>query len=344
MKKKVCIIHTGGTIGMASTEQGYAPKQGFMRQALRHIHELDDPAMPDYDLVEYKPLLDSSNIAVKEWAKIAKDIFRRYDKYDGFVILHGTDTMAYTASALSFMLDGLTKPVILTGSQIPLGELRNDARDNLITAMMLAGQGAIQEVVLYFRNRLYRGNRVTKVSADDFIGFESPNYPPLVDAETRLTVNEPFLRKSTPGGLTLRPFQDQKIAVLKIFPGIRFDLFENILTSDLKGIVIEAFGAGNIPNSHGDLLALLDKAHRNGTVLVVCTQCLRGSVVLGNYESSRDLVEAGAISGYDMTVEAAVTKLYHLFSMGYDAETVRQTMGEDLCGEITIFDRLESGN
>lgn len=335
MRKKVCIIHTGGTIGMAPTEKGYAPKIGFMEQELNEIIELSDPEMPTYDLVEYTPLLDSSNIAVKEWVKLAEDIYHRYEDYDGFVILHGTDTMAYTASALSFMLEGLAKPVILTGSQIPLGELRNDARNNLITAMILAGQGTIPEVALFFRNKLYRGNRVTKVSADDFIGFESPNYPPLVDAETRLVQNTPYIREMNDSGLVLRPFGEQKIAVLKIFPGIRFRLFENILTPDLKGIVIEAFGAGNIPNSHGDLLSLLIKARKNGTVLVICTQCLRGSAILGHYESSRDLVDAGAISGYDMTVEAAVAKLYHLYSMGYDAKTVREKMTEDLRGEIS---------
>ncbi len=175
MRKKVCLIHTGGTIGMARTEYGYAPKKGFIQSILSGMAELKSEGVPEFDLMEYDPLLDSSNISVREWVKIAKDIKAKYDLYDGFVILHGTDTMAYTASALSFMLEGLSKPVILTGSQIPLCEIRNDARDNLITALIIAGYYHVPEVCLFFGNELYRGNRATKISADDLIAFDSPN-------------------------------------------------------------------------------------------------------------------------------------------------------------------------
>lgn len=335
MKKKVCIINTGGTISMAKTDNGYAPVRGFIEQALCQICSLNEDEMPSFDLIEYDPLLDSSSIAVTEWVKIATDIERLYEEYDGFVVLHGTDTMAYTASALSFMLDGLEKPVILTGSQIPIVELRNDARDNLITALLLAVED-IPEVCLFFRNKLFRGNRTTKISSDDFIAFDSPNLLPLADAETRLVINRSLIQRPKLRGLRFQPFGEQKIAVLKMFPGIQFDLFENILTPDLKGIVIEAFGSGNIPDSHGALLGLMEKAAANGTVIVVCTQCVRGSAILGEYESSRDLVEAGAVSGYDLTVEAAVTKLYHLLSIGCDPETVRQGMTLDLRGEISL--------
>ena len=190
MRKKVCMIYTGGTIGMARSEHGYAPKEGFIRSALSRISELDFPEVPEYDLIEYTPLLDSSNISVKEWVKIARDIEDRYNEYDGFVILHGTDTMAYTASALSFMLDGLTKPVILTGSQIPLCEVRTDARDNVITALMIAGNYNVPEVCLYFGNKLLRGNRSTKVSSDELIAFDSPNYGPLADVGVRISLHE----------------------------------------------------------------------------------------------------------------------------------------------------------
>ena len=336
MNKKICIINTGGTISMTRTENGYAPVRGFMEKALFQIRSMAGDEMPSFEMIEYDPLLDSSSIAVKEWVQIASDIEKYYSRYDGFVILHGTDTMAYTASALSFMLEGLSKPVILTGSQIPIGELRNDARDNLITALMLAAESDIAEVGLFFRNKLFRGNRTTKISSDDFIAFDSPNFPPLADAETRIILNRPLLRKSSDCGLCFQPFGQPKIAVLKMFPGIRFELFEKILTPDLKGIVIEAFGAGNIPDSHGALLGLMEKARDNGTVIVVCTQCVRGSAILGQYESSRDLVEAGAVSGYDLTVEAAVTKLYHLLSIGCDPQMVRQKMTVDLRGEITL--------
>jgi len=214
MRKKVCMIHTGGTIGMARTENGYAPLKGFIKSALEDINELNSHDMPEYDLFEYDPLLDSSNISVKEWIKIAQDIKKKYDDYDGFVILHGTDTMAYTASALSFMLEGLTKPVILTGSQIPLCEIRNDGRDNIITALLIASKYSVPEVCLYFGSKLLRGNRSTKISSDELIAFDSPNYPTLADVGVRIELNEKNIAK-TGEGLKLTLFEEQKIAIIK---------------------------------------------------------------------------------------------------------------------------------
>ena len=334
--KKVLIIYTGGTIGMTRTENGYAPQSGRFRAALDAISDLRADVMPAWELVETSPLLDSSNMTVHEWNKIARLIAEGYDEYDGFVVLHGTDTMAYTASALSFMLGGLDKPVVLTGSQIPLCEVRSDGRDNLIASLLIAGEGAAREVCLYFGGRLLRGNRATKYSADGLIAFLSPNYPSLAEAGISIKYNEAALLPRQTGGLRLQTLDSVPIGVIKVFPGIQFSLFESIMTEKLRGIVIETFGAGNIPGDGNALLPIIRKAFRNGTVLTVCSQCPQGAVALGTYETSNALKKAGAVSGLDMTTEAAVAKLYYLFSCGYEKERVKTMMGQDLRGEMTL--------
>ena len=334
---KVLIIYTGGTIGMTRTENGYAPRAGYFRAALDGISDLHSEEMPAWDFLELSPLLDSSNMTVREWNCIAALIAQKYNDYDGFVVLHGTDTMAYTASALSFMLGGLDKPVVLTGSQIPLCEIRSDGRDNLITALLIAGEGVVREVCLYFGGKLLRGNRATKFSADGLIAFLSPNYPSLADAGITIRYNESALLPKPKGALKLQLLENIPIGVLKVFPGIQFSLFEQIMTERLRGIVIETFGAGNIPGDGGALLPIIEKAFHNGTVLTVCSQCPQGAVALGAYETSSALKKAGAVSGLDMTTEAAVAKLYYLFSCGCDKETVKQRMEQDLRGEISVL-------
>lgn len=335
MRKKVCIIYTGGTIGMVETAQGYAPQSGYLRRVLDHLTEPCSGTIPAWDLIEFETLYDSSNISVHEWNHIAALIRDNYDSYDGFVVLHGTDTMAYTASALSFMLEGLGKPVVLTGSQIPIGQVRSDARENLVTAVLIAGEGKCPEVSLYFGGKLLRGNRATKISADEMAAFASPNYPEL--ASVGIDVRYDKKRIRNPGGrLHVTEFSDDlPIAVLKIFPGIQFRLFESIMTDQLKGLVLEAFGVGNVPQYAEAMLPLIRRAAENGTVITVCTQCLRGTVQLGAYAASASLQAAGAVSGYDMTVEAAVTKLHYLFAKGYDTKTICSMMETDLRGELT---------
>jgi len=335
MKKKILIIYTGGTIGMKRTEKGYAPVEGYLSEAISSIDDMKHDDAPSWELYEMSPLLDSSDITVKEWNKIASVIYESYEGYDGFVVLHGTDTMAYTASALSFILDGLDKPVILTGSQIPLSEIRSDGRENLVTSLLIASEGIAREVCLYFSGRLLRGNRSTKMSADALVAFASPNYPPLAEVGITVKYNMPSLRRPLRGKLKLCPFSDVPIGVLKVFPGIQFGLFEAIMTDKLSGIVLETFGAGNIPSGGGELIPIIRKAFDQGSVITVCSQCPSGSVSLGAYETSSSLKDAGAVSGLDMTTEAAVTKLYHLFSLGLSKEEIKRLMEENICGELT---------
>jgi len=401
-KKKICIIYTGGTIGMIPTDHGYAPKSGYFADALSKIDELSAEGMPAWDFIEFDPLLDSSNITVAQWNQIGRAIRDNYDSYDGFVVLHGTDTMAYTASALSFMLEGLTKPVILTGSQIPLCRLRSDARDNLITSIVIAGSGIVSEVCLYFGDRLIRGNRSTKASADGLIAFASPNYPYLAEAGIDINYNRSALREKSLDGAKgllgaahsegldgaenlgdaeslksgkslggaahsesldgalrseghegagdldgalrsadahfhLTEFKQTSIGVLKVFPGIQFSLFEPIMTEGLNGIVLETFGTGNIPSYDNALLPIIRRAFDNGTIVVVCSQCPQGTVRLGAYETSAALTSAGAVSGYNITTEAAVAKLYYLFSKNLSRDEIKVLMEKDLRGEMTVL-------
>ncbi|MBE6908712.1 MAG: asparaginase [Ruminococcaceae bacterium] len=334
--KKILIIYTGGTIGMVRTDNGYAPKDGYFRAALDAIPALHAEEMPEWELYEMSPLLDSSNMTVAEWNKIAALIAERYDRYDGFVVLHGTDTMAYTASALSFMLENLGKSVVLTGSQIPLCEVRSDGRDNIITSILIAADERVHEVCLYFGGTLLRGNRATKYSADGLIAFVSPNYPPLAEAGIAIRYRKSALLPKPEGTLRLQRLESVPIGVIKVFPGIQFSLFESIMTEKLRGIVIETFGAGNIPGDGDALLPIIRRAFANGTVLTVCSQCPQGAVSLGAYETSSALKRAGAVSGLDITTEAAVAKLYYLFSCGYDKERVKAMMEQDLRGEMTV--------
>lgn len=332
---RVLIIHTGGTIGMKNTENGYTPVPGYLSSELVNIPDLNREDFPEWDLFEMSPLLDSSNVSVDEWNAIGRIIYDNYDAYSGFVILHGTDTMSYTASALSFMLEGLDKPVILTGSQIPLSELRSDGRDNLITSIMIASEGVACEVCLYFSARLMRGNRSMKMSADGLVAFDSPSYPHLAEAGITVKYNRPAILNAREGGLSYHPFDKVPIGVLKLFPGIQFGLFEDIMTDKLSGIVLETFGAGNIPMGNGDLLPIIKKAFSTGTVITVCSQCPSGTVTLGAYETSSKLKCAGAVSGKDMTTEAAVAKLYYLFSLGLSKEEIKDMMEKNIAGELT---------
>jgi L-asparaginase len=336
MPKRVYIAYTGGTIGMTNTGEGYAPAPGFLEARLREMPELRDASMPEFVLHEYEPLLDSSNMTPREWLLIAHDIFENYDAFDGFVVLHGTDTMAYTASALPFLLEGLNKPVILTGSQIPLVKLRNDARANLITALLLAANYEIAEVCLYFGDKLLRGCRTVKVNATGFDAFDSPNFPPLGKIGIDIQIDWSLVRRALTTPLKMPPGElNATVGALRLFPGISAQLLENVLRTPLQGLVLEAYGTGNAPDRDNALLDTFARATERGIVIVDCTQCLRGTVNLNSYATGAALLQAGVISGADMTPIAALTKLHYLIGSGYPAEQVRALMQENLCGEVT---------
>ena len=339
-KKKILIIHTGGTIGMVRTENGYAPQSGALLEELNQIRDLRSPEMPDWDLIEFDPLLDSTNIRYEQWNSIAGAISRHYGEYDGFVVLHGTDTLAYSASALSFMLEGLDKPVVFTGAQIPLCELRSDGRDNLITSMMVAADGIINEVSLCFGDSVLRGNRAIKYSADGMVAFTSPNCNKLADAGISIEYDKASIRRYVKDALhtaALHPvmLKESRIAVIKIVPGIQLDIFESIMGESLDGLVLESFGKGNIPDYDPALSRLISEASKCGTIVVVCTQCPAGTVALGTYEAGSALVKAGAVSGGNMTTEAAITKLIYLLSKNLSEYEIRRFMQTDLRGELT---------
>ncbi|MGI6227012.1 MAG: asparaginase [Peptococcales bacterium] len=335
MRKKVYIAYTGGTIGMTPSDEGYVPTPGYLQKQIKTIMELQSGIMPEYTINEYNPLLDSANMTPANWDLIAQDIADNYYHYDGFVVLHGTDTMAYTASALSFMLEGLNKPVIITGSQIPICEIRNDARDNLITAILIAGNYHIPEVCLYFGDKLLRGNRTVKISADELDAFDSPNFPPLGTVGIDIKINHNLLKPAKEKDLAFHKLTDHSIGTLRLFPGISAQVIENFLKPPLKGLVLETYGVGNIPDNNKDLINVLEKASQEGVVIAACTQSLRGTVDLGAYKAGSALLKAGVIGCFDMTTEAALAKMYYLFSRGYSVDKIRRLMQVNLCGELT---------
>jgi L-asparaginase len=335
MSKRVYIAATGGTIAMDTGPHGYVPRPGFLQAQMQAMPELRTPSMPECVLREYDPLLDSANMTPAGWLRIARDIAANYDTFDGFVVLHGTDTMAYTASALAFLLDGLAKPVIVTGSQIPLGEVRNDARLNLITSLQVAGGEPIPEVCVCFGSRLLRGCRAVKVSADGLEAFDSPNSPALGACGVDIFVDWKLVRRPGERPLVVKELGEPYVAAMRVFPGIRANVLANILQPPLQGLVLETYGVGNIPDRDPGLLDALEAATGRGVVIVNCTQCLAGSVDMGGYATGSGLQRAGVVSGRDMTAEAALAKLYYLLGLGLTCAEVREQMQRDLRGELT---------
>jgi L-asparaginase len=333
-KKRVYIAYTGGTIGMQKRKGSYAPSPLYLAKRMAAMPELHDQVMPDYDLHEYEPLLDSSNMRPRNWQMIADDIELNYNHYDGFVVLHGTDTMAYTASALSFMLENLAKPVILTGSQIPLAEVRSDARENLITSMLIAANYLIPEVCIYLNSRLLRGNRSTKVSSTGFDAFDSPNLPALGQVGVEIALNKELILAKPKVYFRVQQLQNVQVAALRLFPGISAELLANLLLKPLQAVVLETYGAGNAPEDEA-LLSVLKEATERGVIIVNISQCLKGRVAMQDYAAGSKLERAGLISGADMTAEAALGKLSYLLSCDLSIEKVKSLVQESLRGELS---------
>ncbi|KAF2881604.1 hypothetical protein ILUMI_24547 [Ignelater luminosus] len=361
--RKVLVLYTGGTIGMRKNEKGaYEPSPNAFIRKIRSIPQMHDEEFAKsyfgeensdeliiphvhndhivvYLIKEYDPLYDSSNMSTKDWIRIAKDVEENYCKYDGFVILHGTDTLAYTASALSFMLDGLQKPVIVTGAQIPIFENRSDAKGNFLSSLIIAGCFDIPEVCIFFANKLMRGNRTAKISSNLLDAFNSPNFHVLANVGIHINVFQHYLFKSnSKPTLRVHTNLNSNIVLLPLFPTITSDMVQAFIHPSVEGVVLQSYGVGNVPSDRKDLLDVLKRAIERGVIIINITQCAQGAVS-PSYETGRTLKEIGLLPGYDMTAEAALSKLSFVLGQGHLLlDEKKQLMLSNLRGELTVTD------
>ena len=334
MRESVFVLHTGGTIGMVDSAEGAAPVAGALAPYLDWIVDNSAGELPPIEFLELDPPIDSANATPEDWCAIARLLHERRADHSGFVVLHGTDTMAYTSSALSFLLPSFGKPVVVTGSQIPIWRTRSDGRQNFIGALQVAARPDLNEVSLLFGEVVLRGNRATKIDASGLDAFASPRLAPLADIGIDIVVN-PSIQPAGDGEARLVPGPLGKVAAMRLFPGFSASILANLCRPPLQGLVLEAYGAGNGPANDRDFLTAIERAAADGIVVVVVTQCVRGSVQPGAYATGSALLDAGAVPGYDMTSEAALTKLAVLLGEGPDPATVAATMQRNIAGELT---------
>lgn len=341
-KSALLLIYTGGTIGMKQDMKDLTLKPFDFSQILDEVPEIRKFAFK-IDTYSFEPPIDSSDVEPSLWQDLARLIKEKYEDYDGFIILHGTDTMSYSASALSFMLDGLTKPVIFTGSQLPIGVPRTDGKENLISAVEIAsakdeeGHPAVPEVCVCFDSLLMRGNRSTKVNSEVFRAFQSPNFPPLAEAGINIRYNNEYIRKPNDWyqSLTINTDLDTRVSILKIHPGITPEVVRNILCGkDTRAIIMETYGSGNAPTRDW-FLDIVKESSAMNKIIVNVTQCLAGTVNMNIYANGKALERAGVIDGYDSTTESALAKLFYLMGKSRDNEWVKAMMGRNLKGEIS---------
>lgn len=338
-KSSILLIYTGGTFGMVYDDEGALAPFNFslVLEKIPELHKLD----LKLTVISFPEPVDSSNINVDQWKDMGSILKENYHQYDGFVILHGTDTMAYSASAISFMLKGVNKPIIFTGAQIPIGATRSDARENLITALEIASarngdHAMVTEVCLYFNYYLLKGNRAQKIRSSNFAAFESENFPYLAESGVEIVYNESFLKKFKEEDLKYQSELDPNVVILKIFPNISPAVVKGILNIEgLKGVILESYGSGNTMN-YDWFNDLLEGAINRGVVILNVSQCIGGSVIQGRYETSKKLTEIGVISGLDITTEAAVAKMMHLLGTEKSIEQVKKKLSIPIRGEMTI--------
>lgn len=334
--KKILIVNTGGTISSIKTENGLEPTKNYVEAALSMLMVFKHPDLPDYHFVECDPVIDSSNMSSDYWNQIVDQIVSHAETMDGFIVFHGTDTMAYTASALSFMLQNFAKPIILTGSQLPLTHARSDAIENVITSLLLCCEENLNEVCIYFNQTLLRGNRTRKIHTHQFDAFSSPNYPPLATVGIDVQLNSQHWLPKATGPFQIQHITPQPITTFRLFPGCCFRTLAALLQLPLRALILETYGTGNAPNNQPELFSLLNEATKRGILIMNSTQCLTGRVEMSHYATGVTLEKVGVMSAGDMTPEALHSKLLYACSRTDDPSELRRLMQQTFCGEKSV--------